>query len=198
MIMGGWRCRLRPVSAGLRRPDATSGPSIFAGYRLAALLLAAVLVLMPGPSGALADDAELRALRQQVDELKNTVRQLQQRIDALERKDDAPWVPATKAPPPASASPAASAPNTEERVAPAPKALVDDKVVTLRKSWRRISTGMTRADVTETLGPPSKETLINGKVVWYYYYAGLGAGSVFFNGDGHISSSQPPRLGWDF
>jgi SmpA/OmlA family protein len=171
---------------------------MIAAYRLAALLLPAVLVLMPAPSGALADDAELRALRRQVFELKNTVRQLQQRIDALEKKDDAPWVPATNAPPPPSASPAASAPNTAGRVAPAAKASVDDKVVTLRKSWRHISTGMTRADVTETLGPPSKETLINGKVVWYYYYAGLGAGSVFFNGDGHTSSSQPPNLGWDF
>lgn len=168
------------------------------GYRFTALLLPAVLILMPAASGAHADDAELRALRQQADELKNTVRQLQQRIDALEKKDDAPWVPATNAPAPASTAPAPSAPNAAERVAPAAKASVDDKVMTLRKSWRRISTGKTQADVKETLGPPSKETLINGKVVWYYYYAGLGAGSVFFNGDGHISSSQPPSLGWDF
>jgi len=57
---------------------------------------------------------------------------------------------------------------------------------------------MKQAEVKETLGPPTRETLINGKVVWYYYYAGLGAGSVFFNGDGRASSSQSPNLGWGF
>jgi hypothetical protein len=40
--------------------------------------------------------------------------------------------------------------------------------------------------------------LINGKVVWYYVYSGLGAGSVFFKSDGHVSSSQPPNIGWGF
>ena len=83
-----------------------------------------------------------------------------------------------------------------EKPAPAAKASVDDKIVVLRKSWRQISEKMTREQVSETLGPPSKEMLINGKVVWYYLYPGLGAGSVFFKSDGHVSSSQSPNIGW--
>ncbi|HEX7954082.1 MAG TPA: hypothetical protein VF523_13515, partial [Burkholderiales bacterium] len=84
------------------------------------------------------------------------------------------------------------------RSAPAAKASVDDKVVLLRSSWQRIARGMAQSAVSDTLGPPSRNMLINGKVVWYYYYAGLGAGSVFFNADGRVSSSQSPNLGWGF
>lgn len=159
-------------------------------------------------TGAQAEENDLSALRQQVEELKDTVRQLQQRINALEKRDSASWIPATIAPAPATAqtsTPAqASAPKTmdtapaSDPAAPAAKASIDDKVVTLRNSWRRISTGMKQADVQEALGPPTRETTMNGKVVWYYYYAGLGAGSVFFNADGRISSSQSPNLGWGF
>jgi hypothetical protein len=164
---------------------------------------------------ARADDADLRPLQQQVDDLKNTVRQLQERVNALEKGDTAAWVPATTAPASPTASPSAldSSPSiAPATVAPAPvnahpapeqpkpsaKASVDDKVVILRTSWRRISTGKTQADVTQALGPPTRQMLINGKVVWYYYYAGLGAGSVFFNADGRVSSSQSPNLGWGF
>ena len=85
-----------------------------------------------------------------------------------------------------------------ENTSPVAKTSIDDKIVVLRKSWRRISGEMTRDNVREALGPPSKEMLINGKAVWYYVYSGLGAGSVFFKSDGHVSSSQPPNIGWTF
>lgn len=176
------------------------------GRRFAVLSFA--LACAAFATGAKADESAVSELRQQVEELKDTVRQLQERVNALEKGDTASWIPATTAPAPASAPTAApaqaSAPKTMEtapasdRAAPAARASVDDKVVILRNSWRRISTGMKQADVKETLGPPTRETLINGKVVWYYYYAGLGAGSVFFNADGRISSSQSPNLGWGF
>lgn len=167
------------------------------GHRLA--VLSFTLACAVCATGAQAEESELGALREQVDELTNTVRQLQERINALEKNDTTSWIPATSAPAPAQAS----APKTIETTpaparAPAAKASIDDKVVILRNSWRRISTGMKQDDVKETLGPPTRETLINGKVVWYYYYAGLGAGSVFFNADGRASSSQSPNLGWGF
>ncbi|MEO8156848.1 MAG: outer membrane protein assembly factor BamE [Betaproteobacteria bacterium] len=181
--------------------------------RIAAAALAIACVTCS--AGARADDAELRTLKQQVDELKNTVRQLQERINALEQSDATTWVPATTAPesstspPPApeistSVAPATVAPApvnavpVPESPRPTAKASVNDKVVMLRTSWQRISQGMTQSDVTQTLGPPTRQMLINSKVVWYYYYAGIGAGSVFFNGDGRISSSQSPNLGWAF
>jgi outer membrane lipoprotein-sorting protein len=176
------------------------------GHRLVVLLFAMACVAFAG--GAQADESELSTLRQQVEELKDTVRQLQERINTLEKKEAASWIPATIAPAPAAASTAApaqaSAPKNmdtapaSDPAAPAAKGSIDDKVVILRNSWRRISTGRKQADVKEALGPPTRETLMNGKVVWYYYYAGLGAGSVFFNGDGRISSSQSPNLGWGF
>ena len=168
------------------------------GHRLAVLSFAVACAVCA--TGAQAEEPELGALRRQVEELTNTVRQLQERIDALEKNDTASWIPATSAPAPDHAS----APKTIEtapapvRAAPSARASVDDKVVILRNSWRRISTGMRQDDVKQTLGPPTRETLINGKVVWYYYYAGLGAGSVFFNADGRASSSQSPNLGWGF
>ena len=172
------------------------------GHRLVVLSIAlACVAFAPGTH---AEDTELLTLRQQVEELKDTVRQLQERVNALEKNDTASWIPATIAPAPSTAPAQALPPKAmetspaPERASPAGIASVDDKVVILRNSWRRISTGMKQADVKETLGPPTKETLMNGKVVWYYYYAGLGAGSVFFNGDGRISSSQSPNLGWSF
>jgi hypothetical protein len=173
-----------------------------------ALALSFAVACAAFATGAHAEETELSALRQQVEELKGTVRQLQERINALEKKETASWIPATMAPAPATAPTAApanaSVSTTMDTAAasspalPTAKAPLDDKIVILRTSWRRISTGMKQADVKEALGPPTRETLINGKVVWYYYYAGIGAGSVFFNGDGRISSSQSPNIGWGF
>jgi len=165
------------------------------------VILSAVLV-----ADARADDSELRTLKQQVQELKDSVQQLQDRIIVLEnRAQGASWVPATVAPtPPAiSAEPTTAPPLSKTQASPplsatAQTMAVDDKVVLLRNSWRHISTGMKQEEVKQTLGPPTKEMLMNGKVVWYYHYAGLGAGSVFFNANGRSSSSQPPNLGWGY
>jgi len=176
-----------------------------AGRQLPALLWPMVFLCLCRSLEANADDVGVRALRQQVDELTATVRQLQDRIKVLERDQDAPWIPATRSSPsesippePVAAKQIETAPPTVESAAPTAKASVDDKIVILRKSWRQISGKMTREQVSETLGPPSKEMLINGKLVWYYLYSDLGAGSVFFKSDGHVSSSQPPNIGWGF
>ena len=176
-----------------------------AGRRLPALLWPMILLCLCRSIEAYPDDVDLRALRQQVDELTATVRQLQDRIKVLEREQEAPWVPAARVSPsnstpsePIAPKQVEITPRATESAAPAAKASVDDKIVVLRKSWRRISGDMTREQVSEALGPPSKEMLINGKVVWYYLYSGLGAGSVFFKSDGHVSSSQPPNIGWGF
>jgi outer membrane protein assembly factor BamE (lipoprotein component of BamABCDE complex) len=65
----------------------------------------------------------------------------------------------------------------------------------LRLSWRKVKRGMTDTQIADVLGPPSHDTRINGKRVWYYYYPGVGAGSVFFNSDGRVSSDQAPSIG---
>jgi SmpA / OmlA family len=171
--------------------------------RLPVFLWPMIFLCAYRPLAVFADDEDLRALRQQVEELTATVRQLQDRNKAMERNQEAPWVPAARLSPSESISPepvapkqVEAAPAAMESAAPPARASVDDKIVVLRKSWRQISGKMTREQVSETLGPPSKEMLINGKLVWYYVYSGLGAGSVFFKGDGHVSSSQPPNIGW--
>ena len=47
------------------------------------------------------------------------------------------------------------------------------------------------------LGPPTRSFELGGKTVWYYYYPGIGAGSVFFGSDGRAASYQrPPHTGW--
>jgi hypothetical protein len=167
------------------------------------VILSAVLV-----ADARADDSEIRALKQQVQELKDSVQQLRDRINVLEnREQGASWVPATVAstPPAISAEPTTAPSPSKTQASPplsatasAQTMAVDDKVVLLRNSWRHISTGMKQEEVKETLGPPTKEMLMNGKLVWYYHYSGLGAGSVFFNANGRSSSSQPPNLGWGY
>lgn len=172
--------------------------------RLRVLLWPMIFVCACWPLAACANDEDLPALRQQVDELTATVRQLQDRIKVLERDREVPWVPAARSSPSESTPELVArkqvdrATTAMESAAPAAKASVDDKIVVLRKSWRGISSEMTREHVRETLGPPSQEMLINGKAVWYYLYSGFGAGSVFFKSDGHVSSSQPPTIGWGF
>ena len=172
---------------------------------LPALLWPMIFLCAYRPLAACADGEDMRALRQRVDELSATVRQLQDKIKVLEQDQQAPWVPAARSsssesipPEPVAPKQIEAAPAAMENTSPVAKTSIDDKIVVLRKSWRRISGEMTRDNVREALGPPSKEMLINGKAVWYYVYSGLGAGSVFFKSDGHVSSSQPPNIGWTF
>ena len=173
--------------------------------RLPVLLWPMIFLCAYRPFAAYGDNEDLRVLRQQVEELTVTVRRLQDKLKVLEREQEAPWVPAARSSPselippePVAPKQLEAAPAAMESTSPVAKTSIDDKIVVLRKSWRRISGEMTRDNVREALGPPSKEMLINGKAVWYYVYSGLGAGSVFFKSDGHVSSSQPPNIGWTF
>jgi hypothetical protein len=50
--------------------------------------------------------------------------------------------------------------------------------------------------VRALLGAPEKVLRIDGALMWYYAYPGIGPGSVFFNASGKVSSRQSPRLGW--
>jgi len=101
--------------------------------------------------------------------------------------------PAATAAPPATrpSQPAAAAEPT-----PANSKPTADWIATLRENWHQVDRGMTKAQISELLGAPTKELRINEKLVWYYYYRGIGGASVFFNSDGRVSSNQPPTLGW--
>jgi outer membrane biosynthesis protein TonB len=108
--------------------------------------------------------------------------------------------PATTAKPDAGPAPApATTAKPDAGPAPAPATTAKpaaDLIIALRENWSHVEKGMTQAQIAGFLGAPTKELMIDGKLVWYYYYAGIGGASVFFNGDGHVSSRQRPTVGW--
>jgi hypothetical protein len=69
-------------------------------------------------------------------------------------------------------------------------------VTVLREKWRRVARNMSQAEIADVLGQPSKEIHIDSKLVWYYYYPGIGGASVFFKSNGHVSAYQGPTVGW--
>lgn len=135
-------------------------------------------MLLIAGSVAHAADPAVTELRQQVDELTRRVDMLQQRVDALASGAGKGTAACGSA---AGCGPAGSG--------------VD--LIGLRRAWRRVEPGKSESDVKSALGAPSRELRINGKRVWYYVYPDVGAGSVFFNDDGHVSSARSPSLGWD-
>jgi hypothetical protein len=117
---------------------------------------------------------EASSLQKEVEELRREVKSLQEQVKTL------------KTEPPPQAQPAPATP-----VKP-----VADSIIALRESWSHVDKGMTQAQITGLLGAPTKELTIDGKMVWYYYYAGIGGSSVFFYSDGRVSSKQRPTVGW--
>jgi len=66
----------------------------------------------------------------------------------------------------------------------------------LKQSWSEVEPGTPQERVQALLGAPQKVLRIDGALVWYYVYPGIGPGSVFFNAGGKVSSRQSPSLGW--
>jgi hypothetical protein len=69
-------------------------------------------------------------------------------------------------------------------------------LVQLKQSWSQVEPGTPEDRVRTLLGAPEKVLRIDGALVWYYVYPGIGPGSVFFNASGKVSSRQSPSLGW--
>ena len=97
--------------------------------------------------------------------------------------------PAAQASPPAMAAKVASAPVA---AAPAIPAQTAEPPPVPRAAWRRVHAGSTQEEVSQLLGPPTRSFELSGRLVWYYVYPEQGAGSVFFDGSGHVSSLQMP------
>jgi outer membrane protein assembly factor BamE (lipoprotein component of BamABCDE complex) len=70
------------------------------------------------------------------------------------------------------------------------------ELAALKKAWNQVRSGVASEEVKGLLGSPAEEFKINGKLAWYYVYPGIGAGSVFFNDDGRVSSSRSPVFGF--
>lgn len=136
------------------------------GYR-ARLALAGALVLLAGLAAlpAFADRAD------DIARLRDEAADLRQRLDRLDAKIQA-LEAAAPAVPPAAASP-----------------------TSLRESWSQVHSGVPKDRVHALLGEPAQVMRINGDLVWYYVYPGVGAASVFFNAADKVTSVQAPRSG---
>ena len=151
----------------------------------AALFVGLAATLLP----AHAQEQDSSSLQKEVEQLRQEVQGLKEQVKSLQ---EAP----PPAPPPQT-QPAVTQPTpAPNQVKPAPAKPPAGSITALRESWSHVEKGMTKEQIQEVLGPPTKELTINSKLVWYYYYAGIGGSSVFFNGDGRVSSHQRPTVGW--
>lgn len=133
----------------------------------AACSLALLLVVHP----AVADQSdELTRLREEAAQQRRDLQGTEARIRALEQ---------------GSAEPTAAASATQ-----------DSTLVQLKKNWSQIEPGTPQDRVRALLGPPQKVMRIDGALVWYYVYPGVGPASVFFNAREVVSSRQAPSFGW--
>jgi hypothetical protein len=129
-------------------------------------------------SGTVRADDDIAALRGRLDQIKELVAEFETRLSALEAARSS-----------ASAAPSPQAGATTAIAATAPVAA---PVVVPRTQWRRVEAGLTMDEVSALIGAPTKTFDLAGKRVWYYYYPGVGAGSVFFDAHGRASSFQRP------
>jgi len=166
-----------------------------------AALTAATLVCAAAPAHGAGDVA---ALRTQLEQVKQLVADLDARLAAVEADDRKAAEAAGKVAAPAATSPAIGATAARPSVpAPAPASPVTPAVPAVtsatadseavpRAAWRRVGAGSSQDEVKEQLGAPTRTFELSGKQVWYYVYPGHGAGSVFFDSAGHVSSLQAP------
>jgi hypothetical protein len=172
-----------------------------------AALTAATLVCAAAPANG-ADD--VAALRTQLEQVKRLVADLDARLSAVEADDRKAAETASKVAAPAATSaaigataarpsvpaPAPAAPGTPAAAGvpavPAIASATADSEAVPRAAWRRVGAGSSQDEVKEQLGVPTRTFELSGKQVWYYVYPGHGAGSVFFDSSGHVSSLQAP------
>ena len=148
------------------------------------LMIFASCFALAGASVARAEEPDAAALQQQVRQLRQTVLELQKRVDRLEGRG----APAAQAAP-------VAAPRAAQTSAPGAGYVTPEAA--LKATWHRIRPDMPQSEVVALLGEPSKKFVLDGRRGWYYYYPGTGGGSVFFTEEGRVSSRQSPfGLGW--
>lgn len=133
------------------------------------LLLAfgAAAALTALPAAAGQSD-EISRLREEAAQQRRELDATETRIRALEQKSGESTSPATQVSP----------------------------LVQLKQNWSQVEPGTPQDRVQALLGSPEKVLRIDGALVWYYAYPGIGSASVFFNASGKVSSRQSPSLGW--
>jgi hypothetical protein len=148
------------------------------------LLLACGIVIALATLSSAADQTdELARLREEAANLRQALERLETRIQTLERQNQDPVAPKDNGQPEASRSEAMPA----AQISP---------LVSLKQNWSRVQPGTSEDRVQALLGKPERVLRIDGALVWYYMYPGIGRGSVFFNANGNVTSAQSPSFGW--
>lgn len=137
----------------------------------------AAVMLTALPAGADQGD-DLSRLREQAAQQRRDLEGTEARLRALEQK---------------SAEPAGRENGLQPAAASAAQV---SQLVKLKQSWSQVERGTPQDLVRALLGAPERVLHIDGALVWYYVYPGIGPGSVFFNASGKVSSRQSPSLGW--
>lgn len=155
----------------------------------AALGIVAALISLPVRAQS---PHELAGLREEAAQLRQSLERLDARIQVLETQSDGH--PAGKS----SADSAKGLPASKTESVPASRTASIDvsSLVTMKQNWAQVEAGTPEDKVQALLGKPEKMLRIDGNLVWYYVYPGIGRGSVFFNRNGTVSSTQAPALGW--
>ena len=147
-------------------------------------------------------EPDVSQLRREVEQLKRSMHEMQTRLQAVEAgleqvAGGAAAAPAAAEPAPATTPRSAidtTASNAAATPAKTPPQPANTELVALKRAWAGVQPGVASAQVKDLLGPASQELKINGKLTWYYSYPGIGAGSIFFNDDGRVSSRKSPFL----
>jgi hypothetical protein len=169
--------------------------------KLAALVLAATAAWMPVAQSEESNEAtlmhRLEDVLQQLHKLQLKVQRMKAELSAVQAPSSAP-APGIAAPP--AASPPPPAPVRVEAGSSPSSAVIPHALQwreALREQWRSVKAGMSREEIRERLGTPSREYTLDGKPVWYYTYPGIGNGSVLFSRSGHtVAGWQYPPYGF--
>src|SRR5262245_15152844 len=143
-----------------------------------------VWLILLALSIAHAAETDVDTLEQEIQALRRQVRELRARMDALEQKQQSAYRVAAPGSEPA-------APKQRGTDADPTSA---ESVVGLKQRWSKVARGMSGAEVASAIGEPTAKLILDGRPVWYYIYAGVGRGSVLFDGGGRVSSLQAPAV----
>ena len=167
-----------------------------------------ILAILPLFSAAAAEgeDGETAALAKQIQELRQRVESLETRVRELENRLSPPPAQGVRdqgkggasSPPPeegkssGQATESAAEPQAAESLSGA-----DREKPSLPQRWRNLKRGMTAEAVEALLGLPQRVIEVDSKIVWYYRYPNVGAGSIVFTEEKRVSGWQkPPFHGW--
>lgn len=131
------------------------------------------------PLAARGENSDAAALRQEVNDLKQVIQHLNERVEGLEMQ----LQPGSDSDPQAAAAP--TPPVAQPSASPAPGE-------SIRDHWRQIDHGMTAQEVEALIGHPQRTMTVNLKAVWYYTYPEVGSGSIVFAQDGSVDDWQTP------